>query len=146
MRRYETIFIVRPNTGEDDVTGLTDKVSAIIAADSGTVIKIDRWGLRKLAYAIGKETQGYYVYCDYAAIPAAVTEIERILKIDDRILKFMTVKLSDTFDPAALEAEEAEKAAAAAAAHDAEEGDAEEGDVALPEEMTDDEQSGDRDE
>lgn len=106
MRRYETIFIVKPNAGEDDITELTDKVSAIITTNSGTVVKIDKWGLRKLAYPIAKETQGYYVYTDYAATPASVVEIERILKIDDRALKFMTVKLSDTFDPADIVVEE----------------------------------------
>jgi len=52
MRRYETIFIIKPNAGEDDVTALIDKVSAIIAADAGTVIKVDKWGLKKLAYLI----------------------------------------------------------------------------------------------
>ncbi len=105
MRRYETIFIVRPNAGDDDITGILDKVNSIITADGGTLIKVDKWGLKKLAYLINKQSQGYYVYIDYAGLPATVAEIERIFKIDDRLMKFMTVKLADACDPEAVIAE-----------------------------------------
>ncbi len=111
MRRYETIFIIRPNAGEEEITAMIDKVTDIIGNDGGTVIKVDKWGLKKLAYLIKKQSQGYYVYIDFAGPPATVTEIERILKIDDRSLKYMTVKLADSCDPQAL--------VAAAAAGDA---------------------------
>ncbi|MCF6290770.1 MAG: 30S ribosomal protein S6 [Desulfobacterales bacterium] len=107
MRRYETIFIIRPNAGEEEITAMIDKVTAIIGNDGGTVIKIDKWGLKKLAYLIKKESQGYYVYLDFAGLPTTVTEIERILKIDDRSLKYMTVKLADSCDPEALAADAA---------------------------------------
>jgi small subunit ribosomal protein S6 len=102
MRRYETVFILKSSTGEDEITAIIDKVSSIITDDGGTVLKIDKWGLKKMAYLIKKETQGYYIHIDYAAVPAAVAEIERIFKIDDRLLKFMTLKLADTCDPAII--------------------------------------------
>lgn len=105
MRRYETIFIVRPNAGEDDITGILDKVSSIVTGDDGTVIRMDKWGLKKLAYLIDKQSQGYYVYIDYAGLPSTVAEIERIFKIDDRLIKYMTVKLTDACDPEAIIAE-----------------------------------------
>ena len=105
MRRYETIFIIRPNAGEEEITDMIDKVTDIIGNDGGTVIKVDKWGLKKLAYLIKKESQGYYVYIDFAGLPTTVTEIERILKIDDRSLKYMTVKLADSCDPEALAAD-----------------------------------------
>ena len=115
MRRYETIFIVRSSTGESEITAITDKVESIITGDGGTVLTVDKWGLRKLAYLIKKEAQGYYVYIDYAAVPSAVAEIERIFKIDDRLLKYMTLKLADSCDPAAILAEMAKGAAEKAA-------------------------------
>jgi len=102
MRRYETIFIVRPNVAEDEIEAITSKASSIVEGDGGTIIRINNWGLKKLAYLIKKENQGYYVYVDYAGIPASVAEMERIFRIDDRILKYLTVKLSDSCDPEAV--------------------------------------------
>jgi len=119
MRRYETIFIIRPTIAEDDITGIIEKVNSIIEGDGGTFIRVDKWGLKKLAYLIKKESQGYYVYVDYAGMPASVKEMERIFRIDDRILKYLTVKLADSCDPDAIkellaqeeQAAEAEEAA-----------------------------------
>ena len=102
MRRYETIFIIRPTIAEDEITGIIEKVNSIIEADGGTFIKIDKWGLKKLAYLIKKESQGHYVYVDYASVSASVAEMERIFRIDDRILKYLTVKLADSCDPDAI--------------------------------------------
>ncbi len=105
MRRYETIFIIRPNVAEDEIEAVISKTNSIIEGDGGTIIKIDKWGLKKLAYLIKKESQGYYVYIDYGAIPASVTEMERIFRIDDKVLKYLTVKLDDSCDPEAVKAE-----------------------------------------
>lgn len=92
MRRYETIFILRPNAGEDEITRVVESTSKIILDEKGTIIEMDKWGMKKLAYLIKKESLGYYVYCDYAGTPAAVTEIERKFRIDDTVLKYMTIK------------------------------------------------------
>ena len=105
MRRYETIFIVRPNAAESDIEAAINKTVSVIEGDGGAIIRIDKWGLKKLAYLIKKESQGYYIYIDYAGIPASVSEIERIFRIDDRILKYLTVKLADTCDPEAAKEE-----------------------------------------
>ena len=105
MRRYETIFIVRPNVAETDIEAVTSKTVSIIEGDGGAIIRIDKWGQKKLAYQIRKESQGYYVYVDYAGLPASVAEIERVFRIDDRILKYLTVKLADTCDPEAAKEE-----------------------------------------
>jgi len=110
MRRYETIFIVRPNVAEDEIEAITNKSVSTIEGDGGTILRINKWGLRKLAYLIKKETQGYYVYLDYAGVPASVAEIERIFRIDDRILKYLTVKLADS-EPASIVDEEDQDAA-----------------------------------
>ena len=118
MRRYETIFIVRPNVAEDEIDAVINKTSSIIEGDGGTIIKIDKWGLKKLAYLIKKETQGYYVHIDYAAIPASVSELERIFRIDDKVLKYLTVKLDDSCDPEAIMEELANAESAKTAAED----------------------------
>jgi small subunit ribosomal protein S6 len=102
MRRYETIFIVRPNVVESEIESITSKATSIIEGDGGTILRVNNWGLKKLAYLIKKESQGYYVYVDYAGIPASVSEIERIFRIDDRILQYLTVKLADFCDPEAI--------------------------------------------
>jgi len=112
MRRYETIFIVRPNVAEDEIEAVTSRTSSVIEGDGGTIIKIDKWGLKKLAYLIKKESQGYYVYIDYAGIPASVSEIERIFRIDDKVLKYLTIKLADSCDPEAIKEELASAEAA----------------------------------
>lgn len=102
MRRYETIFIVKPGAATEIIAGIVEKTTSIIKSYGGSMIRINEWGLKKLAYQIKKERQGYYVYIDYAGTPAAVTEMERIFKINDQLLKFMTVKLADSCDPEAI--------------------------------------------
>ena len=113
MRRYETISIIRPAVGDEEIEAINQRSISIIEGDGGTIVKADNWGLKTLAYLIKKEQQGYYVYMDYGATHAAVTEMERQFKIDDRVLKFMTIKLDNVFDPVAIQAEEAAKAAEA---------------------------------
>ncbi len=98
MRHYETTYVLRPNLGEDQFTEIIERTNAIITGDGGTVIEVDRWGMRKLAYEIKKEVQGYYVYVNYAAPGKTVDEIERIFRIDDRLLRYLTIKLADSID------------------------------------------------
>ena len=120
MRRYENICIVKPNLSEDEVKAIIDRNSGIIEKDGGAVIKLDKWGLRRLAYPINKEAQGYYVYTEFAGTPKALAEIERLFRIDDKVMKYLTVKLEDHCDPAA-----AKQAAEAQAEAPAEESEAE---------------------
>ena len=99
MRRYETIVILRPSLGEADSQAVIDRATEIIKNFEGSIIKIDKWGLKKLAYLIKKETQGYYVHIVYAGLPAGVEEMERVFRIDDKVMKFLTVKLQDVYTP-----------------------------------------------
>jgi small subunit ribosomal protein S6 len=119
MRHYETTYILRPNLGEEQFTEIIDRTNAIVTNDGGEIISLDRWGIKRLAYEINKEIQGYYVYMNYAAPGKTVDEIERIFRIDDRALRYLTVKLGDTMNAEAIESERqriAEKAAARAQA------------------------------
>ena len=139
MRHYETTYILRPNLGEEQFTEIIDRTNAIVANDGGEVISLDRWGIKRLAYEINREIQGYYVYMNYAAPGKTVDEIERIFRIDDRALRYLTVKLGDAMDAEAIEAEKqriAEKEAARAQAQSEDaEGDEFDGEV-LEDEVT----------
>ena len=98
MRQYETTFILRPNLGEDQFTEIIERTCGIITGDGGVIIDTDRWGIKRLAYEIKKEVQGYYVCLNYAAPGTTILELERIFRIDDRLLRFLTIKLADSID------------------------------------------------
>lgn len=110
MRRYETILIAHVDLSEDELSSLITRYSAIIANQKGILVKVERWGKRRLAYLIKKQARGFYILMDYGAESAAVNELERNLKINDKVLKFMTVLRDEVVDPVALEKEIAEAA------------------------------------
>ncbi len=118
MRKYETFFIVDPELPEEANSVLDAKIQSIVASNGGEVLTYVPWGKRKLAYAIGKRTRGLYVLMEYCGGPQLVAELERNLRIDERILKFITVLLEERFDP---EKERERKAAQAAAFSEEEE-------------------------
>jgi small subunit ribosomal protein S6 len=105
MRRYELIFIVQPELNEEEVKAVTDRYLQIITAQKGTIIKTEDWGKRRLAYDINKQSKGNYILVDFYGLGSMIREIERNLKIDDKILKFITVKTRDPFNPESLEEE-----------------------------------------
>ncbi|MBW2675541.1 MAG: 30S ribosomal protein S6, partial [Deltaproteobacteria bacterium] len=105
LRRYETIFIVRTDLQSDEVGPLVDRYTGIIDGMDGTIIEVDNWGKRRLAYPIEKRREGVYVRVDFVARYKVVTEVERNFKIDDNILRFQTVKLSDKVDMEAIKQE-----------------------------------------
>jgi len=116
MRRYETIYILRPTLGEEEINKVIESTNAILKTGDGDIIAIDNWGLRKLAYLIKKESNGYYVFCDYGTAPDNVTEMERKFRIDDAVMKYMTLKVADTIDAEGITAARGEYEAAKVAA------------------------------
>ncbi len=105
MRRYELIFIVQPDLSEEETKTVTDRYLQIITAQKGSIIKTEDWGKRRLAYDINKQSKGTYILVDFYGPGSMIREIERNLKIDDNILKFLTVKTKDPFNPESLEEE-----------------------------------------
>ena len=99
MRRYETIIIIDPDLSEEGRAPVLDRVTELIPQYDGTLIETDEWGAKRLAYEIKKKTRGFYVRMDYCGDGALVSEIERFFRIDDRVLKFMTVLLDKDVDP-----------------------------------------------
>ena len=105
MRRYETVFIVPPDSSEEELQAVADKFRGVITGMNGKVAAYDEQGKKSLAYNIKKQSKGYYVLMDYLGHADAVAELERNMRLDDRILKYLTVKLADQVDPATVEAE-----------------------------------------
>ena len=91
MNKYEVMFIVKP-AEEEATNAVIEKVEALIARVGGTVEKVDRWGKRRLAYAVKKFTDGFYVLINFEGAPAEIKEIDRVLKINDEVLRHLIVK------------------------------------------------------
>jgi small subunit ribosomal protein S6 len=115
MRRYEQIYILRPALSEDEISRVVENTNQLILDDGGAVIFLNKWGMRKLAYPIKKELQGYYILCDFAATPEVVAEIERKFRIDDAVLKYLTVRVSDAISAEEISAAISEAEALATA-------------------------------
>jgi small subunit ribosomal protein S6 len=99
MRHYETIFIVHPNLSEEECKEVVRKFSGLLERYKGVPVKTEEWGNQRLAYQVKKSDRGYFVLMTYCAESNMVPEFERDLKLDDRILKFQSVKISDHADP-----------------------------------------------
>ena len=92
MRDYEVVYILRPSTTEDEAAGRLEKFHALATRlGESEVVAVDHWGIRQLAYEIADESQGYYVVAHFTAEPAALAEFERILKLDDEVLRYLVV-------------------------------------------------------
>ena len=91
MRKYEVVFIFTPSLEEEKRTKLLDRFKGIIEAD-GSILNIDEWGNRKLAYLIDDIGEGYYVLINFEAQPEVIQELNRIAKISDSIMRHMIIK------------------------------------------------------
>lgn len=121
MRKYETIFIVQPDLGDEDIKALTAKVQEVIAAMNGDCRRLEDWGTRKLAYPINKQTRGRYFYLNFEGDAALIAELERRLRLDDKVIRYQSVKLDKEIQAPApvVEKPAVEEAAAEPAAESA---------------------------
>jgi len=118
VKKYENFFIVDPDLADDKVSGLEEKLQKVVAGEGGAVLSYVPWGKKKLAYPVKKHARGQYVLMQFACPATGVAELERNLRLDERVLKFITVKLEDRFDPE----REAENKAATPSRFEEEEG------------------------
>jgi small subunit ribosomal protein S6 len=95
MRVYEELFIVKPDAVEEEVDGFLDQLKTLITHGEGTVDKVDRWGIRKLAYRVSKYAEGQYILMQFSSSPESVKEIERRLRVTDMVIKFITVRIDE---------------------------------------------------
>jgi small subunit ribosomal protein S6 len=95
MRIYEELFIVRPDAVEEDIDAFIEQVKGVIASGGGTVDKVDKWGVRRLAYRVEKRSEGFYVLIQFSAGPVAVKEVERRMRVTDMVMKWITVRIDE---------------------------------------------------
>jgi len=108
MRRYETIIIIDPDLSDDERDPVFVRLKEVISQQGGLLVLIDEWGSKKLAYEIKKKARGYYIRLDYCGTAALINELERVCRIDDRMLKYMTILLEADVDIGNIEKEMAE--------------------------------------
>ncbi|MDR2935490.1 MAG: 30S ribosomal protein S6 [Candidatus Adiutrix sp.] len=94
-RRYETLILLAPN--QDSLETFKNKVEGLLAAGGGQIVRFEDWGRRRLAYPVQKETYGHYLLYDYQGGPALAAELERNLKIDEKVFKYLTLVLAKKF-------------------------------------------------
>ena len=94
-REYETIYILRPSVDPDEADRIATRVREIISTMGAKLLRVDNWGRRKLAYAIGKASRGVFVYVKYVGLNNVVAEVERNLRLIDDVIRHQTILLKD---------------------------------------------------
>jgi len=102
MKYYETLYIVNPELSTEAYQQVLGKFNGLIEAGRGVIIKVDEWGSRPLAYPVKKFEKGVYVLLQYCGDAGITNGLERDLRLDDRVIKYQTVKISDHADAEAL--------------------------------------------
>lgn len=92
MNRYESVFIAKPTITDEELEAIIEKITTIITADKGTIEKIEKMGIKRLAYEIKKNKEGFYVIIEFTAEPEKIDELERFYRIKDEIIKFLTIR------------------------------------------------------
>lgn len=96
MRIYEELFIMKPDTPEEEIDPFVDQMKNVVTDSGGTVDKVEKWGKRRLAYKVDKFREGHYVLMQFSAGPESVKEFERRLRVADPVIKFLTVRIDQT--------------------------------------------------
>ena len=109
MKPYELLLIITPDHDENEAQALTDQVKGIIE-NGGTLLKLDPWGKKRLAYPIRKRSEGYYVLYIFESPPSFVAQLNQALHVIESILRYMIVQYED--DIVKLKAELAAEAEA----------------------------------
>ena len=95
MNKYESVLIARQDLGASQVNTLVDELKNVISAQGGEVVRVDNWGLKNLAYRIKKNRKGHYVLMNISAPASAVAEYERVMRVNEDIIRYMTVKVDE---------------------------------------------------
>jgi small subunit ribosomal protein S6 len=117
MRIYEELFIVKPDAPEEELDALVETLRTQLTTLGATVDKVEKWGKRRLAYKVDKYREGSYVLFQFTAAPEHVHEFERRLRVADLVLKFITVRVDETFKRLEKRKKERDKRAAKRAAN-----------------------------
>ena len=93
MNQYETVFILTPVLSEQQMKEAVKDYEKFIKADGGKIVSTEDWGLRKLAYPIQKKSNGFYNLVEFQANPSLIADLELKFKRDERVIRFLTVKM-----------------------------------------------------
>ncbi len=94
-RVYEVMYIAAPETADDDVAKLNDAIGKLIGKEGGNIVRTDDIGRRPLAYPIQKKTEGYYVLFEIEGSGQEIAELERRMRVNDMIIRYMTVRVDE---------------------------------------------------
>ena len=103
VRNYELIFIVHPEVDDEGLAAVVETVKGLVSRNGGAVVKVDHWGLRRLAYPIKNQWEGQYVFMLLGMDPAGITELERGLVLVEQVIRHSVVRLGDDETPIAKE-------------------------------------------
>jgi small subunit ribosomal protein S6 len=92
MRKYEVMLVLPADADEAQLTGAVDRITKVIGGSQGEVTNTDAWGRRRLAFAIGNHTEGYYALVDFTADPGSIDELERVLHLADEVVRFKVMQ------------------------------------------------------
>ena len=106
MNHYETTVVLKPDVGGDTIEAALDRVRDVVSNQGGKLLEIDHWGKKRLAYEIQKHTRGIYVHTQFLGKGPMVAEIERNLRINNNILRFLTIKTKAGVNPDEAEVKE----------------------------------------
>ena len=95
MSLYETVIIIRQETSTQQVEALADTFEDIVKQSGGSVRKRENWGLRSLAYKIKKNKKGHYILLNIEAPPTAIHEMERVMRLNEDILRYLTLRIDE---------------------------------------------------
>ena len=104
MKYYETLYIINPNVADEEYREVVNKFNELVEKNKGVLVKVDEWGKKTLAYLVKKFDKGYYTLLQYCGESGITEELEKDFRLDDRVLKYQTIKLSNNADPEALKA------------------------------------------
>jgi small subunit ribosomal protein S6 len=96
MTCYETLFVVQPALTEEEIKSEIAKIVAVVEGQNAEIVAINEMGMKKLAYLVQKNSRGYYTVLFYKGEGSIINEIERNLKINENVIKFLTVKYTNT--------------------------------------------------
>lgn len=91
MRSYEIMLILPADADDEMIGGITDRIAGVLGERGGAVIKVDRWGKRRLAHEIARRSEGFYLVVECSADPDSLRELERVLSLVDDVVRFKVV-------------------------------------------------------
>jgi small subunit ribosomal protein S6 len=110
-REYETIYLLKAETPDDQVDDIKERLRAVVTREGGKVIRFTNQGKRKTAFPVAKTARALYMHCLYLGSPGIVAEFERNLKMLDVVAKFQSVKIADGIDMESRQVEQDVKVA-----------------------------------